>query len=1020
VRVISCKQCLVCLKLISTRRGITGSGKTHASRLIVDQLLRLSAHSKRESKLAEQVKSMFTILDSFGNAKTLSSPNASRHGRYLELHFTDRGRIDAAKVLTYALDKSRLVRLQHEERTFHVFYQLLAGATPEERDALGLEDPSDYALLASSGCYRLPSGPFSDDNIAMGDTRAALRALGFKSKHTSAIFALLAAILVLGNVQFTDGDYKDTSAWVANQLVLDQAARLLGVPGDELGTLLTNKTTYIRKELYTVLLDAAGARAQRDQFVRDLYAILFAFVVEHANHRIAPGAQDPPPLTQIVLVDQPGYQSRTPSGTGSMMLGAAPLIAINGHNGFDEFCINFADELLASYVLRNTFDDAVGLGAQLAADGIPLPTTPTIDNGACVELLRGATLAERASRKPGGVLGSMNKASSSFRSGKSGDARDAELLQDLLSKFGAHASFISSSGASDRSTFGISHYGGPCSYDIKDFIEKDTDVLDPSFVTLLRGSSESFVAKLLSGPSMATERHHADESILVSAQVSSRPLRTPTPILAPDGSTGEEYALLDPAKVYPVTTQVNHVVSELLRHLSQTRLWTVSCIRPNDSGSPNSFDKRRVKAQIKALLLPDMLARTRGALDIEYSQDAFCERYVPTMGGEPKDRITQAAHANGWREGVDYALGHRSAWFTYGAWKMAEDALRTTEREGRKPSGETYEDEPDGDEVSDYTHEDTGMSTRSPRFRNAPEDPFSSSRDRSYSAAGSPGGGYGYGGMPSPHVGGTPAYSETGDSGWGDDKKGGPPPDAPTLAKEAGGAAGTNAISKPVEMEIPTSRSRRIWLWVVWGLTGWIVDWFLEKIGRMKRPDIRLAWREKLTICLLIFLLNGIVIFYIIEFGRLLCPRFDKAWSINEVAQHTTDSDYWVAIQGFVYDVTDFVQGDHSDITGQKSNSQDALEQLAGIDMTKYFPVPPALACPGLVTDASVTVQYQNFNAQPVTAVHTTGNSASKALSQKDWYTSTFLPKIKQYRKGPLVVTMKNIAARGKNDTDTL
>ena len=35
-----------------------------------------------------------------------------------------------------------------------------------------------------------------------------------------------------------------------------------------------------------------------------------------------------------------------------------------------------------------------------------------------------------------------------------------------------------------------------------------------------------------------------------------------------------------------------------------------------------------------------------------------------------------------------------------------------------------------------------------------------------------------------------------------------------------------------------------------------------------------------------VFLFNALVLFYIIEFGRLLCPNFDKAWNSNEVAQH--------------------------------------------------------------------------------------------------------------------------------------
>ena len=119
------------------------------------------------------MKALGTVLDSFGKAKTLMIPNASRQGRYLELHFNKQGRISAPKVLTFGLDKTRLNRLSHEEHTYRIFYQFLASTTPAERDRFNLDDVSDYTLLASSGCYHLPSGPFSDDSIAMAELQKA-------------------------------------------------------------------------------------------------------------------------------------------------------------------------------------------------------------------------------------------------------------------------------------------------------------------------------------------------------------------------------------------------------------------------------------------------------------------------------------------------------------------------------------------------------------------------------------------------------------------------------------------------------------------------------------------------------------------------------------------------------------------------------------------------------------------------------------------------------------------------------
>ena len=963
--------------------------------------------------MASQVKSFHTLLDAFGNAKTVSNPNASRHSRYLELHFNDRGRIESAKVLAFALDKSRLNRLAHEERTFHIFYQFLSGAAPQERDYFNIDDPSEYALLASSGCYRLPNGPFSDDAIAMEEVRVAMRTLGFKPKHLSSIFTILVAILLLSNIQFTEADAKDVSASVANTPVLEQVARLLGVAPDDLAQTLTNKTNYVRKELYTVLLSVEQSAVQRDSLMRDLYAILFAYVVETANHKIAPANRDVLPTTQLVLFDSPGFQTRGPTGTGSMMFtGTAPLISAFGQNAFDEFCINFADELVQSYVLRNTFEDAVGYNSHMVGDGISLPTIATVDNAACIELLRGAQLSERATRKPAGMLGILSKASASYKSGKAGDKKADELHQDLVSKYGVHTSFVASpsqGGENDRSLFGINHYAGSCLYDISSFIEKDSDIFDSAFVSLLRHSSDPFVAKLVSGPSLSAEKHSKDENCIVQAQVSSRPLRQLTRIASPDGSAplpNEEHPPLDPAKIYTVSTQLNHTLSEIFASFDRTHSWTISCIRPNDSNSPNSFDKRRVKAQIKSFLIPEIVARRSVDFVTDLELSAFCVRYVPTMRGSDSERIRQCAASNGWKEGTDYVVGHRSIWLSYNAWKTVEDGVRAAEKEQKRLAPDAVEDDESaiGDDATEYTHTDThGHDILDNESRDNLLIARVGSRGSRYQDPNQhvP---YGVSGLPSPNIR-TPAFTDPED-GWGSewDKKGGSPGgSSPYTSKE--GAMIVNAAPTAVE-EIPTSTTRRWWLCFVWLLTGLMPSFVLHYIGRMKRPDVRLAWREKVTICFLILLMNSVVIFYIVEFGRLLCPDFDKVWDSNEVAQNTGNSDWWVSVQGTVYDLSNFIHGDHSDLVGIPSNSAADLDQLAGQDLTGYFPPPLVVACTGLVTQSTLQLTTKNFTALVPNAMHKSGSAQPQqgtALDNEDWYTSTFMPKMQEYRKGALV-----------------
>jgi len=132
-----------------------------------------------------------------------------------------------------------------------------------------------------------------------------------------------------------------------------------------------------------------------------------------------------------------------------------------------------------------------------------------------------------------------------------------------------------------------------------------------------------------------------------------------------------------------------------------------------------------------------------------------------------------------------------------------------------------------------------------------------------------------------PNSGGAPPYGSD-DGGWGSDyDKKEIQDNAAELFKEDGMIVKEALNTMEVML---TSRVRCWWLIVVWMTTFWMPSFLLSWVGRMKCPNVRLAWHEKVTIVGLIFFLNRIVVFYIIKFGCLLCPNFDKAWALNEVS----------------------------------------------------------------------------------------------------------------------------------------
>ena len=141
--------------------GEAASGKSTTRKLIQDYLVTATCpgrdHSAGPSRLlkgsvvgsfntvgvpakAAQLLHANVILEAFGNAYTTrnsSGCGSSMFSEYLKIFF-DSGRIAGAEVTAFMLDHSRMLSFRAYERTFHVFYMLLAGIDDENRAALRL------------------------------------------------------------------------------------------------------------------------------------------------------------------------------------------------------------------------------------------------------------------------------------------------------------------------------------------------------------------------------------------------------------------------------------------------------------------------------------------------------------------------------------------------------------------------------------------------------------------------------------------------------------------------------------------------------------------------------------------------------------------------------------------------------------------------------------------------------------------------------------------------------------------
>ncbi|EHY60833.1 Chitin synthase 6 [Exophiala dermatitidis] len=455
--------------------------------------------------------------------------------------------------------------------------------------------------------------------------------------------------------------------------------------------------------------------------------------------------------------------------------------------------------------------------------------------------------------------------------------------------------------------------------------------------------------------------------------------------------------------------------------VASSRAWYQLSIHPTDESpsalaalpSPTSaWSAGAVSRQLRAWRLPEWANHRNRHLDFtaDFDFEEFVTRYSRLGCKDGKDGIETFLLERGWTNG-EVVIGRERVWMRESAWWEAESML------DMKPVAGGYQDDPAfGQPLNPFA---SGYSANMPHngsgffppvgdnmsLQDSRENLLAqATTERAKSLA--------------PTMAKT-VQSIGGDYGLG--PKGDSHKDHVYYDADLGVYTGEldPEFGDPRNVESkPTSAGRQAWVSVVWALTWWIPSIMLRYIGGMKRPDVRMAWREKVVLVFIIFLINGIIVFYFVEFGRLLCPNFDKAWNAKEVGYHTGTNDVYVSIHGKVYDITKFYRLQHSD-TSIETNAENMLP-LAGQNLDAYFPPPLSRACPGLDIDESVTLQHNNTDAvQYPNAVHTSGErlqtNTKSALHSWNWYSDRFLPKIKEYYKGDLVVSKHSLKQQAEN-----
>uniref|UniRef100_A0A8C9Z7U2 Myosin heavy chain 14 n=1 Tax=Sander lucioperca TaxID=283035 RepID=A0A8C9Z7U2_SANLU len=441
--------------------GESGAGKTENTKKVIQYLAHVASSHKggtlgrnkeyspslaaaaaaaAAGELERQLLQANPILEAFGNAKTVKNDNSSRFVRTC--------------ILSHIF-KSRATRQAKDERTFHIFYQLLCGTSDETKADLLLGTADEYRFL-SGGSIPVP-GQSDSENFTQ--TMDSMAIMGFTPEESISMLKLISAVLQFGNISFMKEKNQDQASMPDNTAA-QKLCHLLGVNVLEFTRAILTPRIKVGREY----VQKAQTKEQADFAVEALakatYERLFRWLVHRINRAL--DRRQRQGASFIGILDIAGFE-------------------IFQLNSFEQLCINYTNEKLQQlfnhtmFILEQEEYQREGIEWNFIDFGLDLQP--------CIDLI------ERPAHPPG-VLALLDEECWFPR------ATDRSFVEKLSTEQGSHPKFFKPKQPRGEADFSIIHYAGKVDYKAHDWLVKNMDPLNDNVASLLHQSSDHFVSEL--------------------------------------------------------------------------------------------------------------------------------------------------------------------------------------------------------------------------------------------------------------------------------------------------------------------------------------------------------------------------------------------------------------------------------------------------------------------------------------------------------------------------------------------
>ena len=582
--------------------GESGAGKTESTKIVMLYLTTLGNLGTNdgpddggadgegaELSVMQKVLQSNPVLEAFGNARTLRNDNSSRFGKFIELGFTRAGHLVGAKVQTYLLEKVRIAFHGSGERNYHIFYQLLRGATDEEKekfefdegDTGGMELPMYYHFTGQGGAPHLRE--FTDED-GLKYTLTAMKNLGWTQETIDSVLALVAGIIHLGQVSFNKKMDEASGleiADVADGDKLSLCSRLTGVDAEKLKVALTERVIVARGQEIKTQLTVEHAVDARDALAKTLYGSLFLWVVQEVNKSIK-WENDGDVRSSVGVLDIFGFE----------------CFAVNS---FEQLCINFTNEALQQQF--NSFIFKLEQ-AEYEAEEIEWAFIEFPDNQDCLD-----TIAKPKT----GVLAMLDDECRMPRGSDRNFAKRMyeQYLPEKNQTTSDNTRFIASKVQQGKGIFCIRHFAGPVEYSAEtNFMEKNKDEIPLTAQNMFETAPSQLTKDIYAVQKAETEgRQPVEDANAVGKKPKSK----------------------------TVGAQFKDQLLQLIDSVSKTDPHYIRCLKPNDAAKPKMLTRKRLTEQLRYGGVLEAVRVARAGYPVRLVHGEFFRRYrmlVPTVPEE--------------------------------------------------------------------------------------------------------------------------------------------------------------------------------------------------------------------------------------------------------------------------------------------------------------------------------------------------------------------------------------------------